>query len=147
VAAVIFHLPFPIFHLLTRNRRNPETIPRNPKEAPLLSPRHIPRMNYHNSASRLSLPRLPAPTSTKEKPKAAPKKSLRPTRRRLATSAALALSCLCALRADAATQADRAHQVTPPVHPINIPTFLITLTGLSVILLRLPALWRHDFDC
>lgn len=141
-----FHLPFSVFHPRTGNQRNPEKLLRKPKEAPLLSSRQIPRMNYHNSASRLSLPRLPAPASTKERPKAAPKKSLRPTRR-LATAVAVALWCLCALRADAATQADPAHPVTPPVRPINTPTFLTTLTGLSVILLRLPALWRHDLDC
>ncbi|MDR3403672.1 MAG: hypothetical protein P4L99_14330 [Chthoniobacter sp.] len=44
-------------------------------------------MNYHNFASRLSPPRLPAADPTKEQRKATPKKSLRPMRRRLATAA------------------------------------------------------------
>ncbi|MEI9894051.1 MAG: hypothetical protein WDN28_09235 [Chthoniobacter sp.] len=104
-------------------------------------------MNYHNFASRLSLPRVPSANSPKEQPKAAPKKSPRTPRRRLATATAVALWCLCAFHADAEAKTDGAHASRPPVRPINTPTFIITLTGLAVVVLRLPTLWRRDLDC
>ncbi|MEP6669978.1 MAG: hypothetical protein ABJF10_12540 [Chthoniobacter sp.] len=104
-------------------------------------------MNYHNFASRLSLQRLPTPASTKVQPKATPKKSRRAQGRRSTSVAALVLLSALTFGADAGTLKDDARPSTPPAPPINLPTLLITLTGLGVVLLRLPTLWRRDFDC
>jgi len=104
-------------------------------------------MNYHNFASRLSLPRLPAATSTKEQPKTAPRKSRRTIGRRSAAAAALVFLSVLTASANAGGPAEDVRPSASPRRTINTPTFLITLTGLGVVLLRLPTLWRRDLDC
>jgi len=104
-------------------------------------------MNYHNFASRLSIQRLPATHSAKPVAKPNPKKGRRPARRRFSAAAALALMLwvLCP-RVEAAEQ-DGSRAVRSSVWRVNAPTLLVTLTGLTVVLLRVPALWRRDLDC
>ena len=104
-------------------------------------------MNYHNFASRLSLQRLPATNSAKPVAKPDPKKVRRPARRRFSAAAALALVLwvLC-LRVEAAEQ-DGSRAIQSAGWRVNAPTLLVTLTGLGVALLRVPALWRRDLDC
>ena len=104
-------------------------------------------MNYHNFASRLSIQRLPSATPTKESPKPDPKKSRRTPRRRFAMATALVLLCFGELNAEAGAKTDGSLRVSPPSTSVNWPTFLITLTGLGVAILRIPALWRRDLDC
>lgn len=107
-------------------------------------------MNYHNFASRLSIQRLPAANAAKPlaKPQPETKKARRPGRRRFAgTAAALVLvSCALTPRVDA-TEQDGSRAVRSSVWRVNAPTLLVTLTGLGVALLRVPALWRRDLDC
>jgi hypothetical protein len=103
-------------------------------------------MNYYNFASRLSIPRRPATASVNESPKLAPRKP-RKGRPRPVTVAAMSLLCLFALGAEAGAQTDGPRSSEPPPPRINVPTLLITLTGLGVALLRIPMLWRSDVDC
>jgi hypothetical protein len=105
-------------------------------------------MNYHNFASRLSIQRLPSAISTKEVPKPEPKKARRTPRRRFALATALAILCFGVLGAEAGAKTDGGRRVSPPATwSVNVPTFLVTLTGLGVAILRIPALWRRDLDC
>ncbi|HSI14950.1 MAG TPA: hypothetical protein VK961_23055 [Chthoniobacter sp.] len=106
-------------------------------------------MNYHNFASRLSIQRLPAANTPKAvtKPEPDAKKVRRPGRRRFAAAAALLLVlCTLTFRAEAAEQ-DDLRPARPGAWRVNVPTLLVTLTGLGVALLRVPTLWRRDFDC
>lgn len=105
-------------------------------------------MNYHNFASRLTIRRLPAANNAKDQAKPTPKKARRPIRRPFAPAVATLVLALCVLtlRSEAAEQND-ARTVSPPLWRVNAPTLLVTLTGLGVALLRMPTLWRRDFDC
>ena len=105
-------------------------------------------MNYHNFASRLTIRRLPAANNTKDLAKPIPKKTRRPIRRPLAPVVATLVLALCVLtmRTEAAEQNDTG-AIRPSGWRVNTPTLLVTLTGLGVALLRVPALWRRDFDC
>lgn len=127
--------------------RNAEPIQRKAKEAVSTLVEESRAMNYHNFASRISIQRLPAANSTKPVAKPAPKKLRRPARRRFSAAAALAFALwiLC-LPVEAAEQ-NGSRVVRPSGWRVNAPTLLVTLTGLGVALLRVPALWRRDLDC
>ena len=104
-------------------------------------------MNYHNFASRLSIQRLPSVNTAKVAAKPEPKKVRRAARRRFVAAAALVL-VLCALnlRTEAAEQ-DGPRVARSSAWRVNVPTLLVTLTGLTVALLRIPTLWRQGLDC
>ena len=101
-------------------------------------------MNYHNFASRLSAPRLTPTPQPKASKKPARKVARQPIIRRSLAAAATLLAFIC-LHAD--TQAKRAIPLVkpPPKLRVNVPTVVITATGLAVFLLRIPQLWRRDF--
>lgn len=131
--------------------RNAKPIQRKPKKAVSTPVEQGRLMNYHNFASRLSIQRLSAANSAKSVAKPEPRKVRRPARRPFttaATAAAALVLVLCTLtpRAEAAEN-DGARAARPAVWRVNAPTLFVTLTGLGVALLRVPALWRRDLDC
>jgi hypothetical protein len=118
----------------------------NAEQAPSAATRQSPRMNYHNFASRISLPRLSSIPQTKLPAKPARKPVRRPLiRRSLATAAAAAILLSLSLRSEATSQTETVRVGPPPRMNVNTPTLIVTITGLAVALLRVPGLWRRDF--
>jgi len=104
-------------------------------------------MNYHNFASRLSVQRLRTSSSGKVVTKPAPKKPRQTSRRPLVSAAAVLLAmCVLGMQAEAAER-DGAKSSKGASGQGNLPTLLVTFTGLAVALLRVPALWKRDLDC
>ena len=104
-------------------------------------------MNYHNFASRLSVPRLPTETA-KEISKPAPKKPRRPSRRRaIVVGPLLPLLCLLTLSMGAFAEGDAVHAVVTAPRHADAASYIIPIIGLAVVFLRLPVLWRRDFQC
>jgi hypothetical protein len=102
-------------------------------------------MTYHNFANRLSI-RRPAEGTNVPHPAVSQTKKPRPAKkRRLAAAAVLLLLASLGPDARATTESPLMPLPAPPASGVNTPTLIVTITGVLVGLLRVPALWRRDF--